>query len=166
MNLNKEKSWILPLMGGFIVLISLFTPVTTWTPVGNFAIQWMFQLGLRLEPFFELGLWRWDPAVLSLSIILSVINFASSVILILLTVMYKRKSRSYLKLKKYWLLFAILITLSTLAWIIKMEVFYFIQGGSHWFGDYSPNFGVIGPFIGSGLITVGIILMKKTNGRD
>jgi hypothetical protein len=161
----KERLWMLPLIGGSIVLISLFTPVTTWAPVGNFAIQWMFQLGLRLEPFIELGLWRWNPLILSLSIILSVINFVSSILLILLTVNHKRKLKSYLKLKKYWLLFGILITLSTLAWIIKMEVFYYDQGGSHW-QMYSPNVGIIAPFIGSGLIIVGFVLVKGEVERE
>lgn len=156
----KERLWIIPLIGGLVALISLFLPVTTWHPVGNLAIQWMFQLGLRLEPFIELSLWRWDPLLLSLSIILSMINFVSCSIVILLTVIYKRKSKSFLKLKKYWLIFGIIITLSTLAWIIKMEVFYNIWGGSHWFGDYSPNVGIITPFVGSGLIILAFFLIK------
>ena len=70
---------------------------------------------------------------------------------------------SYLKLKKYWLIFVILILLSTLTWIIMMEVFYNLRWGvSHW-ESYLPNFGVIGPFIESTLIFVGFFFVKKND---
>jgi hypothetical protein len=42
-----------------------------------------------------------------------------------------------------------------------MEIFYNISGFHHWVlfgGGYNPHFGVIGPFIGSGLIILGILL--------
>ncbi len=160
MSYFKKNLWILPLIGSIIVLISLFTPVTTWTPTGNLVYQWMFQMALRVEPYLEFLLWRWDPFLLSLSIILSVIICASALILIILTTIYVRSSKSYHNLKKIWLLFAIVIIISTLTWIIKMEVFYNNWGNSHW-QSYTPNFGVIGPFIGSAFIIIGVYL-----GRD
>jgi hypothetical protein len=156
----NRNPWVLSIIGSLIVLISIFTPVTTWNPSGSFAIQWMVQLGLRLEPFIEFGLWRTDPGLLSLSIILSVILFASGILIITLTAIYKRTSRSFQKIKWLWFLFAILIALSTIAWIIMMELFYNAQGGSHW-QSYDPNFGVIGPFIGAGLIILGFFLIKE-----
>lgn len=166
MSYFKKNLWLLPIIGSLIALISLFTPATTLYYLGSFSIQWMFQLGLRLEPVIEFILWREEFPLLFLSITLSLINFASSIILILLTLKYKRNSKSYLKLKKYWLLFGMLIVLSTLTWIIKMEVFYnILWGASHW-QFYSPNFGVIGPFIGSTLIIVGFFLVKKNDERD
>ncbi|MFX1243066.1 MAG: hypothetical protein ACFFA7_17605 [Promethearchaeota archaeon] len=170
MSYFKKKLWLLPIIGSIIALISLFTPATSLDYSGSFSIQWMFQLGLRIEPVLELSLWRGvSPEViplLFLSITLSLLNFASSIISILLTLKYKRNSMSYLKLKKYWLLFGVLIALSTLAWIIMMEVFYNITwGNSHW-QFYSPNFGVIGPFIGSTLIIIGFFQVKNNDDRE
>lgn len=150
-------------------MISVLTPVTTWNPVGTFAIQWMFQLGLRLEPYIEFGLWRIDPGLLTLSITLSVIIFASAITLLILTIIFKRTSRNFQKLKWVWLSFAIIITLSTLAWIIVMEIFYNINGYNHWSvygGDYSPSFGIIGPFIGSAVIIIGFILQSISENRN
>ena len=161
MSYFKRNPWLLPIIGGVIALISLFTPVTIWDSSGRFAIQWMFQLGLELEPTIILGLWRWDPFLLSLSIILSIINLASTIIIIILTIIYKRSSRDYRNLKKIWLLFAIIIIFSTLTWIIKMEIFYINWGGSHW-QAYTPNFGVIGPFIGSAVIIIGVYLARDS----
>ncbi|MFX0023178.1 MAG: hypothetical protein ACFE9S_12700 [Candidatus Hermodarchaeota archaeon] len=165
----NEKSWIIPLIGGIIALVSLFTPVTTWNPPGEFSIQWMFQLGLRLESFLEFGLWRWDPGLLSLSIALSVIIIVCSITHIILIVIYRRSKRSFQKLKKYWILFAVLIALSTLSWIIMMELYYNASGYTHWLSYlpnwqyYSPSFGVIGPFIGSSLIIIAFFIIKTNN---
>ncbi|MHA2035648.1 MAG: hypothetical protein ACW98X_04400 [Promethearchaeota archaeon] len=161
MSYFKRNPWITPIIGGLVALISLFTPVTTWSSLGRFAFQWMFQLGLELEPSIVIGLWRWDPLLLSMSIILSIINLASTIIIIISTIIYKRTSRDYHNLKKIWLLFAIIIIFSTLTWIIKMEIFYNNWGGSHW-QAYNPNFGVIGPFIGSAVIIIGVYLARDS----
>ncbi|MFX0023894.1 MAG: hypothetical protein ACFE9S_16325 [Candidatus Hermodarchaeota archaeon] len=170
MSYIKKKLWLLPMIGSILTLISLFTPITTLSYSGSFSIQWMFQLGLRIEPAIEFLLWRGvtleEIPLLFLSITLSLINFASSILLIFLTLKYKRNSISYLKLKKQCLLFGILIIISTLTWIVVMEVFYIISWGvSHW-QFYSPNFGVIGPFIGSALIIGGFFLLKKEDEWD
>lgn len=161
MSYFKKSLWVFPIIGAIIALISLFTPVTTWNHSGRFAIQWMFQLGLELEPSIIFGLWRTDPDLLSLSIILSVIIFASSISIITLTVIYKRTSIGYQKIKWLWFLCTVLIIISTLAWIIMMELFYNDAGYSHW-ESYTPNFGVIGPFIGSAIIIIGVYLARNT----
>lgn len=41
-----------------------------------------------------------------------------------------------------------------------MEVVYQLEGYSHW-QSYDPQFGLIGPFIGSALVMLGVILTKK-----
>ncbi|MFW9819726.1 MAG: hypothetical protein ACFFE5_08960 [Candidatus Thorarchaeota archaeon] len=172
MRFFNEKPWLIPLIGGFFALVSIFAPVTTWNSLGSFAIQWMFQLGLRLEPYIEFSLWRWDPGLLSLSIALSVIIFVCAITLITSIVIYKRISMSYQKLKNYWILLATLIALSTLGWIIMIELHYNAFGDSHWLSyltnwqGYSPSFGVIVPFIGSGLIIFSSSLVKGTEKRD
>ncbi|MFX1573206.1 MAG: hypothetical protein ACFFB0_10690 [Promethearchaeota archaeon] len=165
MNYFKRKPWIITIIGELIALTSIFTPATTWNPAGSFAIQWMFQLGLRTEPFIEFGLWRTDPGLLSLSIILSVIIFASALSIITLTIIYKRSSRDYPKLRWMWLLSAVLIAISTLVWIIMMELFYNAAGSSHW-ESYHPNFGVIGPFIAAGLIIAAFFLAKNVERNE
>lgn len=155
----KRASWFLPIIGGFVALIALFTPVTTWNPPGSFAIQWIDQLGLTLEPDVEFELWRIDPNLLLLSYTLAILIFISTILVITSTTIYKTNSRSFHKIKWVWLVSAILITFSTLTWIIMMELFYREAGGSHW-QAYDPNFGVIGPFIGAGLIVLGIFFVN------
>jgi len=165
----KKNAWLFTIIGSFVALISLFTPATTWNRDENFAIQWMFQLGLRLEPYIEFGLWRTQLGLLILSIILSAIIFISAITIIIVTVIFKRTSRNFQKLRWGWLLVAIIITLSTLGWIIMMEINYNSHGINHWSiygGNYSPSFGVIGTFIGSVLIIVGFILQSISNNRD
>ena len=134
----NENSWIISLIGGIFVLLSLFIPVTTWNPPGEFSLQWMFQLGLRLESFFEFGLWRWDPGLLSLSIALSAIIFVCSITHIILIGIYKKTTRSFQKIRKYWILFSLLIAFSTVSWIIMMELYYNSSGYTHWL-FYLPN---------------------------
>lgn len=160
MKFFKRNPGILPLTGGIIALISVFTPATTWNPSGSLAIQWMVQLGLTLEPFIEFGLWRTSSGLISLSLLLSGIIIICSIVTIILTIIYKITSKNYNKVKWAQLSLAILITFSTLAWIIMMELFYNSQGYSHW-QSYDPNFGVIGPFIGSGLIIISFFLRKN-----
>jgi len=165
----KKNAWLFTIIGSLIALISLFTPAATWNREENFAIIWMFQLGLRLEPYIEFSLWRTELWLLTLSIALSAIIFISIITLIILTVIFKRTSRSFQKLKWGCLLLAIIITLSTLVWIIVMEILYISHGINHWSvygGNYSPSFGVIGPFIGSALIIVGSILQSISKNRN
>ena len=162
MSYFKRNPWLLPIIGGLIALISLFTPTTYNYRSGvQLYYVWMNQLAIDIWPnLITPYLLRTDLSLVILSISLSVIIFVSTIVLITSTNIFRKTSRSYQKLKWVWLLLAILIIGSTLIWIIYMEIFYNISGASHW-QNYRPHFGVIGPFIGAGLIIIGTFLVKK-----
>ncbi len=126
----------------------------------------MFQTFLNVAPPpISVGLLRNDPILLTFSIILSVMIFSSAIITIRSSFIYRKKLLYVQKHKKLFLILAIIIALSTLTWIIMMEVFYMIYGANHWIGigvgHYIPHFGVIGPFIGTSLIIIGVLLDKN-----
>jgi len=156
----KRNLWILPMIGCFIALVSLFTPTTYDSNPGELILIWMNQMGLRIlagsptPEFWRSILW---PNLFSFAC--EIIIFASTIISITLINTYKISARSFQELKWKLLLSAALIIISTLTWIIIMEIAYLNSPRSHW-EWYSPHFGVIGPFIGSSLIIAGVILTK------
>ncbi len=54
---------------------------------------------------------------------------------------------------------SILIVISTIAWIISVEVFYMSGGISFW-AFTSPGFGIIGMFLGSAITIIGYAVSK------
>jgi hypothetical protein len=127
----------------------------------------MFQIFLHVDPPpINVGLLRNDPTLLAFSIILSVVIFSSALVIIVSSFIYRKKLLEVQKRKWLLLILAILIISSTLAWIIMMEFYYVIYGSNHWIGigagHYIPHFGVIGPFIGSGFVVLGILLVRNT----
>jgi hypothetical protein len=126
----------------------------------------MFQTFLHTDPPpINIGLLRNDPTLLTFSIIFSVIIFLSALMTIWSAFNYRKNSMSFKKFRNLLLTFTFLIFLSTLAWIVMMEVYYMIYGANHWIGigvgHYIPHFGIIGPVVGSGLTILGIILEMK-----
>lgn len=160
MNYFKMNPWLIPMIGGLIALISIFTP-STFNNGGTTVYIWMTQLAVEVDSgSLTPSLWRSSLPINILSITVSLIIFASAIILITLTNTYRKHKRNFKGLKLTWVILASLIIASTLTWIIYMEIMYFIQGSSHW-QSYTPHFGVIGPFIGSALIILGAYLIKE-----
>ncbi|MFX1389916.1 MAG: hypothetical protein ACFE9Z_07645 [Promethearchaeota archaeon] len=126
----------------------------------------MFQTFLHTDPPpINIGLLRNDPGLLTFSIIFTGTIFLSALMTIWISIIYRKNSIDFRKFKNLLLVFTILISISTLAWIIMMEVYYMIYGANHWVGigvgHYIPHFGVIGPFIGSVFIILGVMLDRK-----
>lgn len=166
---SKNIPFFLIIIGGLLTLISLFTPTTYNYRFGtDLYYVWINHLALDVETIpLELYLLtsRADIFLVCFSIVLAGILLGSVVVLFSLTTSYKKASITFQKLRWKWLTIAIIISLSTLVWIILMEIFYAFQGGSHWL-NYRPHFGVIGPFIGSSLIMVAFFLIKINNKID
>jgi len=169
MSYYKKTPMILAILGGIISIISLFTPTSFNRRYGtDLYYVWMNQLAIDIEPGpIELYLLesRTDIFLICFSIAILVIIFANAIILITLTNIYSKTSRSIQELKIKWLILAIIITAATLLWITYMEIFYSLSGASHW-QNYNPHFGIIGPFIGSGLIIAAFFLAKDAEGRE
>jgi len=148
--------WILNLIGGIIILISVLTPTSYNDTTPTLYFVWMTQIGID-EPL-TIFLLRTDLMLVAISTILALIIFSSALMAITFTSIYLRASLPFNKLQWKMIILAILVVISTLFWIIMMESFYNEAGYNHWTatgGGYSPFFGVIGPFIGATFLVVG-----------
>jgi hypothetical protein len=133
--LLKSNYTYLSLIGGIITIIALFTPTSFSTDAIATYYVWMFQTYLHIDPApIRIGLLRWDPLLLTFSIIFSVLIFLSALIIIWISIKYRKKSINFQKFKNILLVLTILISILTLAWIVMMEVFYIIYGANHWVG--------------------------------
>lgn len=162
----KQNPYIFPIIGGFLTIIALFTPTSFHTEPGNTYYVWMSQIYLETDPgSFIPGLLRLDLLLLTFSTVFSVIIFSSAMISITISFVYRKRSIAIKEHRKNGIIIAILIALSTFAWIVMMEIFYRLNGYPHWSaggGPYFPHFGVIGPFLGSAFILIGVLIEEKT----
>jgi len=165
MNFIKRNAIVFLIIGGFLTLLAMFTPTSFHTEPGSTYFVWMWQTYLEIDPGpFNIGLLRTDIKLLTFSIIFSVIIFSSALISITASLLYRKHSKDPKEHKMMWLILAALIILSTLAWIIMMEIYYRHYGYPHWSiggGGYIPHFGVIGQFIGAAFIILGVVLDKN-----
>ncbi len=166
MNFIIRNAKFLPIIGGILTIIALFTPTSFHTEPGNTYFVWMNQLYLETDPGpLTIGLLRIDLELVIYSTIFSVVIYTSALISIILSTVYRRQPINPKGYKRNAIILATLITLSTLAWIIMMEIFYRRNGFPHWSiggGGYIPHFGVIGQFIGSVFIVMGVLLERNT----
>lgn len=159
----RKYLWILNLIGGIIVLISILTP-TSYNDVNlTLYFVWMTQIAIDIEPL-AIYLLRTDLLLVAISTVLALIIFSSALMAITLISIYLRASLPFNKLRWKMTILAVLVIISTLFWIIMMELFYNFYGYNHWIttgGGYTPFFGVIGPFIGAAFILVGFFIRRE-----
>jgi len=159
----RKYLWILNLVGGIIILISIFTPTSYNDTTPTLYYVWMNQIGIDVDPL-RIYLLRLDLELTTISTILALIIFSSGLMAITLTSIYLRASLPYKKLQWKIIVLLFLVVISTLYWIIMMESFYNESGHNHWVatgGGYSPYFGVIGPFIGAAFIVLGSFVRRE-----
>ena len=159
----RKYLWILNLVGGIIIVISILTPTSYNDTTSTFYYVWMTQIGVDVEPL-AIYLLRTDLTLVTISTILALIIFSSALMTITITSIYLRASLPYKKLRWKTIILAILVIASTLFWIIMMELFYNEAGYNHWIangGGYTPFLGVIGPFIGAAFIVVGSFVRRE-----
>jgi hypothetical protein len=159
----RKYLWILNLIGGIIILISIMTPTSYNDTTPTLYYVWMTQIGVDVEPF-AIFLLRTDLMLVTISTILALIIFSSALMAITLTSIYLRASLPFNKLRWKMDIIALLVIVSTLFWVIMMESFYNEAGYNHWTttgGGYSPFFGVIGPFIGAIFLGLGSFVRRE-----
>jgi len=159
----RKYLWILNLIGGILILISIITPTSYNDTNPTLYFVWMTQIGVDADPL-AIYLLRTDVTLVAISTILALIIFSSALMTITLTSIYLRASLPFKKLRWKMIILALLIISSTIFWIIMMELFYNEYGYNHWSftgGGYSPYFGVIGPFIGSAFIALGSFVRRE-----
>lgn len=161
-----EHIWVFPLIGGFFSILALLTPA-----------------GYFNESFYTFNIWMWgltsvqvnDPYfgnygetmfidnifILTPSIIISIIIGVSAIVLISSALTCRKRLKASSVIKGKWLTPAILILISTIAWIINIELVFRLGPISMSFWKtIKPGFGVIGMFLGSGFAIGGYVISK------
>jgi hypothetical protein len=159
----REYLWILNLIGGIIILVSILTPTSYNDTTPTLYFVWMTQIGVDVEPL-AIYLLRTDLMLVTISTILALIIFSSGLMSITLTSICFRASLPFKKLRCKINILALLVIVSTIFWIIMMESFYNEYGYNHWIatgGIYTPFFGVIGPFIGGIFLGLGSFVRRE-----
>jgi len=161
----SHNLWVFSIIGGVIAFISVLLP-TSFNDSSSFLYYvWITQIGVDVEPF-AIYLLRTDVILVLVSWILMLIIVVSSIITIILTIVYVRASLSLKTFKWMSIVGALLIIAAPLFWIFMMESFYNSYGYNHWVltgGGYTPFIGIILPFIGAGLILIGSFSKKREN---
>ena len=158
----KRDVWIIPYLGLIICSIALFTPAAFFENIiwNHEIIKWM--MGFFQNTFnsiVNIGFYEE-----SLQLVPSVISSSIVIFSILIITIGLIKSRDNIKKGSINLSLiiipAICIISSTIFWMIMMEIAERnIYDLSMW-GRYVPGFGVIGLFIGAGLIIFGSLITK------
>jgi len=165
----KNYIWTLPFIGALICIISFFTPAAYFENIvwNHTIINWIWGY------YYDKLVSRYDQSITiengfysePIQFISSFITSVIIVFCILIIILYSYKNRTNLKngiIKSITSLFpAVIIIISTITWMIMMEIAELqIYGLSMW-DRYTPNFGLIGMYIGATVIIVGFILIKK-----
>ena len=158
----KSFAWIVPHLGLVMCLIALITPAAYFENIiwNHEIIKWM--MGFFQNTFNSIvNVDFYEEAVqLVPSVIASSIVIISILIMAVGLVKHRNDlSKGSINLLNY-IIPAICIISSTIFWMVMMEIAERnIYDLSMW-GRYIPGFGVIGLFIGAGLIIFGSLITK------
>ena len=72
--------------------------------------------------------------------------------------------KGVLDIKISWLVSAIVIVIAAIIWMIMIDVSRRVLYGHQFWGLLSPGFGIIGPFLGTGIEIIGFLLSRKKSG--
>ena len=174
-NQNKHVEKLVPIMtliGGMIIFISFFTPIS-WYFVEHDGIPYsssnLWLIGFRRYINYDLfytdsGFYiAWNDIILIISNILSTISMIFIGYRILKS---KKRIQNY---KKPLKILSILTLGMTVLWIIlEFVVTFHCDEFScyHTWMSYGYGFGIIGPFIAGGLAMAGSALIEKTRNID
>ena len=154
-DVGEKYFWLFNLCGGIFLIISAVTPTAYITFFGSTYV-WMFGIISSSNGTFQpIG----DTTVLVVGIIMFIILLLSGILTILTTYGEKveKIDKSQDELVKIW---AGLAVISIIITIVYISVF---GAGSYYMGwaFFNATFGVVGPFIGSGIIISGIAIRDK-----
>ena len=158
-NLFKKNLWVLPLIGGILLLLSIFAPASYWIVEPTFIHFWMWGLSVFGIGFTVTGI----GIALQIEVLISGLLFTAfilicSILTIILAAKIKNGSRKIDELNKFWISCGLVVILSSIAWIIMIESV--ALDPPNWWGFYSLGFGVIGPFI-SGVLIIAVIFVNR-----
>lgn len=158
----QNSSWILLLVGSIIGILTFFTPTGSF----HFAdlLSWdMWMFGYNI--FFESGVgtdifWIGNRYLLTFSIMTTIFVVLGNIIAILGVVnLLRKKDYAYMLAGAG----AVMLTGSTLFYLISFEVYSWIFMGDTFWGLLYPWFGVYGQFIAAALMLPAFLLAKKAS---
>lgn len=164
MNLDIEDFrdfiWVFPLIGGIITLISLFTPAAFVFRMWDFVFFWMWGLLVIHYSSIELGTFNSitfndNMLILIPSIISSIVIFISVIILFVSSYFCRRERNEQNIIKSRGLGPSILIIVSTILWMITIEIAFIGPVSISFWNTYNSGFGVIGMFLGAIVAIIG-----------
>ncbi len=160
----KNHLWTLPFIGIIICFTSLLTPTaffenTFWN---HLIYNWLWGYFYEKLPS-DVVIRRFynDPLQLFSSIFATIIIIVC--LLIIITSFYKNRDKLKSGIINPFtsILPSIFIIIIMSIWMITMEIAELqLYGISFWL-RYLPNFGLIGMFLGAGIIICGFLLIKK-----
>ena len=163
----KKRVWqtsssILLLMGSVIGILTFFTPTGSFHFAGLLSWDmWMFGFNI----FFEAGVgtdifWIGNRYLLTFSIMTTIFVVLGNIIAILGVVnLLRKKDYAYMLAGAG----AVMLTGSTLFYLISFEVYSWIFMGDTFWGLLYPWFGVYGQFIAAALMLPAFLLAKKAS---
>jgi len=184
-NLRKSLenlSWIVPLISGLILIVSLITPAGYLnTFYYYFSPWWGSYIDLKSIRFWIWGLWNYTdpyydfnrsystwlpPLHLSIGIMFAVVILTVSILSLIIANKLITKRSTFDEIGKFYSSLGILLLIICVSWVILISFvpYYDILGllnenlpnpedlNALFWTYFKPDFGIIGPFIASGLL--------------
>jgi hypothetical protein len=176
---SKKYIWILPLIGGILVLIGLLTPVYYFSELGMGEYYWIWGLRyLDAGPYGEHTDWIFELAPKEFTIFLFWQHFVNFLLFLLFSIIilksaYNAKRDDNLqRFENKWLGMGIAFIILAISFIVEAEIimnyyfdYYFGMDVSFW-DSYDPGFAIIAPFITGALLIVAKIAIKVIGKRE
>lgn len=171
----RNYIWTFPLLGGILTLIALLTPAVYIYEIGDYIFLWIWGLfSVQIHDYYydttyNLTTFTDNELILIPSIICSVFIFVGILALFSSSYSFRKEIKKGNIEKNRGLAPSIIIMISTIAWMISMEISFIVGPGSMSFWSaYNVGFGVIGMFLGAifGMIGYGVSkYMAKQRGE-
>ena len=188
MSLNKdprEYIWALPILGGFLGIISFFTPAHYANDFGINLNFWMWGLynisaGDYSETGFifaeEIGPLQYTLPIFLSGLIPAILILISSIMLTASSNAVRTGKRDIKKVVNVWIGMGIMMIIASTIYIIAIDIAWMnlwehVYGPSYptyptFWDTFDPGFAVIAPFLGASFSIVGSIASKTMKPRE
>ena len=189
MSLNKdprEYIWALPILGGFLGIISFFTPAHYANDFGINLNFWMWGLynisaGDYSETGFifaeEIGPLQYTLPIFLSGLIPAILILISSIMLTASSNAVRTGKRDIKNVENGWIGMGIMMIVASIIYIIAIDITWmnlmeYVYGEPYppgvpgFWDSFDPGFAVIAPFLGASFSIVGSFASKKIKSRE
>lgn len=172
---EPRNIFIIPLIAGIIVVISVLTPATYMTYSGTKDFLWLWGFYILDDPFLGIHIRGFMVQVIHPSYVSSILILTCGIVLIVYAIKLRLGRKEFKNMRDISIFTAILIIAGEILWLVLVPLFFPTEdflGLSlpgeilsfwrfHYIGDtpiHYIGFGIIGGFIAAGLsfISVGV----------